>query len=145
MLCVGAITGIGLWLLGVPLALSLALLAGLLEFIPYVGPIASAVPAILVGFALRPALALEVAALYLLVHLIEGYILVPLIQKKAVALPPALGITAVVMFGVLFGPLGIMLAHPLMVTVMVLIRKLYVERISAEGIDHELQRSEHIL
>ena len=127
MLCVGAITGIGLWLLGIPLALSLALLAGVLEFIPYAGPIVSAVPAILVGFTLNPTTAMEVAGLYLLVHLIEGYILVPLIQKRAVALPPALGITAVAVFGVLIGPLGVVLAHPLMVTLLVLIRKLYVE------------------
>lgn len=130
MLCVGLITGVGLWLLGIPLALSLGFLAGLLEFISYVGPIASAVPAILVGFALHPMIALEVAALYLAVHFIEGYILVPLIQKRAVALPPALGVTAVVIFGVLFGPLGIVLAHPLMVTALVLVRKLYAERAS---------------
>jgi len=128
MLCVGVLSGIGLWLIGIPLALSLGFLSGLMEFIPYVGPIASAVPAILVGFASGPMLALEVTGLYLLVHLIEGYILVPLIQKRAVALPPALGVTAVVIFGVLFGPLGIVLAHPLMVTTIVLVRKLYVEK-----------------
>jgi predicted PurR-regulated permease PerM len=130
MLCVGVISGTGLWLLGVPLALSLGFLAGLLEFVPYVGPIASAVPAVLVAFASRPMLAVEVIGLYLLVHLIEGYILVPLIQKRAVALPPALGIIAVVIFGILFGPLGIIFAHPLMVTVIVLVRKLYVDRMT---------------
>jgi predicted PurR-regulated permease PerM len=139
MLCVGVITGVGLWLLGVPLALSLALLAGLLEFVPYIGPIVSAVPAVLVGFAMRPSLALEVAGLYLAVHLVEGYILVPYIQKKAVSLPPALAITAVVIFGELFGPLGIMLAHPLMVTVLVLARRLYIPRISASHADRNLQ------
>jgi predicted PurR-regulated permease PerM len=135
MLCVGVITGIGLWLLGIPLALSLAFLAGLLEFIPYVGPIVSSIPAIVVGFASSPMLAVEVAALYLLVHLIEGYILVPIIQKKAVALPPALGITAVVVFGVLIGPLGIVLAHPLMVTAIVVVRKLYIERNATECVN----------
>ena len=138
MLAVGVITGVGLWILGVPLALSLALLAGLLEFIPYVGPIVSAIPAILVGFASSPMLAVEVTGLYLLVHVIEGYILVPVIQKKAVALAPALGITAVLIFGVLIGPLGIVLAHPLMVTTMVLVRKLYIER-SATDYAHATQ------
>jgi len=132
MVCVGLITGIGLWLLGIPLALVLALLGRLLEFIPYVGPIVSAIPAILVGFTSSPLLAVEVTGLYLLVHLVEGYILVPIIQKKAVALPPALGIIAVVVFGMLFGPLGIVLAHPLMVTTMVLVRRLYIERNAAE-------------
>lgn len=128
MLSVGVITGIGLWLLGIPLALSLAFLAGLLEFVPFVGPFLSAIPAILVGFASSPMLALEVTGVYLVVHFVEGYILVPMIQKKAVALPPALGITAIVIFGVLIGPLGIVLAHPLMITAIVLVRKLYVER-----------------
>ena len=132
MLCVGVITGMGLWLLGVPLALSLGFLSGLLEAVPYAGPIVAAVPAILVGFAGSPSLALEVAGLYLGVHLFEGYLLVPFIQKRAVALPPALGITAVVIFGVLLGPLGIMLAHPLMVTAITLVRKLYITRLSIE-------------
>lgn len=128
MLCVGVITGLGLWLLHVPLAASLAVLAGLLEFVPYVGPIASAVPAILIGFAVSPTLALEVTALFILVHVIEGYVLVPIIQRKAVSLPPALGLGAVFMLGKLFGPLGIVLAHPLTVSALVVVRKLWVER-----------------
>ncbi len=128
MLCVGVITFIGLSLLRVPLAASLGVLAGALEFVPYVGPIASAVPALLIGFAASPTLALEVGALFLLVHVIEGYVLVPLIQRKAVSLPPALGLGAVVVFGTLFGPLGVVLAHPLTVSALVAVRKLYLER-----------------
>ena len=130
MLVVGVITGIGLWLLGIPLALSLGFLAGLLEIVPYVGPIASAVPATLVGFTAGPVAAVEVIGLFLLVHLIEGYILVPLVQKRAVALPPALAVTAVVIFGTLLGPLGVVLAHPLMITLIVFVEKLYLDEAS---------------
>lgn len=128
MLCVGTFTALGLWALRIPLALSLGLLAGLLEFIPYVGPIVSAVPAILVAFSVGPWQALEVAGLFLVVHGLEAYVLVPMIQRWAVALPPALGIVAVITFGLLFGPIGVILAHPLMVCAMILVRELYLER-----------------
>lgn len=124
MLVVGALTSLGLSLLDIPLGLSLGILAGLAEFIPYVGPIISSVPAILVAFTLGPTLAVEVAGLYLLVHAIEAYVLVPIIQKRAVALPPALGLVAVVFFGLLLGPLGIVFAHPLTVALMVLVQQL---------------------
>jgi len=124
MLAVGTFTSVGLSLLGVPLGLSLGILAGLAEFIPYVGPIVSSVPAILVAFTLGPTIAVEVAGLYLMVHAIEAYVLVPIIQKRAVALPPALGLIAVVFFGLLLGPLGVVFAHPLTVSVMVLIQQL---------------------
>jgi predicted PurR-regulated permease PerM len=127
MICIGLITGVGLWLLGIPLALSIGFLAGLMEFVPYLGPIASAIPAILIAFARGPVPAVEVLALYILVHVVEAYVLVPLIQRRAVALPPALGLIAVVIFGILFGLPGVIFAHPLMVTVMVLVEKLYLE------------------
>ena len=127
MICIGVATTLGLWVIGIPLALSLGILAGALEFIPYVGPIVSSIPAILVAFTVGPWHVLEVIGLFLAVHVLEGYILVPAIQKWAVALPPALALTAVVMFGLLFGPLGIILAHPLMVCAMVLVEELYVQ------------------
>jgi predicted PurR-regulated permease PerM len=126
MLSVGAATTLALWLIGIPLALSLGVLAGVLEFVPYVGPIVSAVPAVLVAFTVGPWPALEVAGLFLAIHFFEGYVLVPSIQKWAVALPPALAIVAVVIFGLLFGPIGIILAHPLMVCAIVLVEELYV-------------------
>jgi predicted PurR-regulated permease PerM len=127
MLVVGVITGLGLWLLGIRLALSLGFLAGLLEIVPYVGPIVSAVPATLVGFTAGPVPAMEVVGLFLIVHLLEGYVLIPLVQKRAVALPPALAVTAVVIFGTLLGPLGVVLAHPLMITLIVFIERFYLD------------------
>ncbi len=127
MVCVGALTGIGLTLLGVPLALSLALIAGLLEFIPIIGPFLSAIPAVLVAFTQGGQMALYVALLYLVIQQIEGNVLMPIVQKWAVSLPPALGLMGVVIFGLLFGVMGILFATPLMVVVMVMVQKLYVE------------------
>jgi predicted PurR-regulated permease PerM len=126
MLCVGALSSISLALIGIPLALSLGILAGICEFVPYVGPIVASIPAILVAFTLGATPAIEVAGLYLLVHALEGYVLVPIIQKRTVALPPALALIAVVLFGLMFGPLGVILAHPLMVTVIVLTKRFYI-------------------
>jgi predicted PurR-regulated permease PerM len=127
MIIVGVVTGFGLWMLDVPLALSLALIAGVLEFIPFIGPILSAVPAVLVAFTHEPMTPVYVALLYLGVQQIEGNVLMPLIQRWAVKLPPALSLIGAVVFGVLFGVLGVLFATPLMVVVMVLVQKLYVE------------------
>jgi predicted PurR-regulated permease PerM len=128
MICVGVMTTVGLLLLGIPLALSLGILAGVCEFVPYLGPIVSSIPAILVGFTHGAVPAMEVVGLFLIVHALEAYVLVPLIQKRAVALPPALGLVAVLLFGWVFGPLGVILAHPLMVSIIVLVRQLYIGR-----------------
>ena len=127
MIIVGLITGVGLWLLGIPLALSLGLIAGLLEFIPFVGPILSAIPAVLVALTQGGMSPLYVVLLYLAVQQIEGNLLMPLIQRWVVALPPALGLLGLVVFGLLLGVLGVLVATPLMVVVMVLTQKLYVE------------------
>lgn len=127
MAFVGIATAVGLLLLGVPLVLPLALLAALLDFIPNVGPIASAVPAMLIAFTIRPMLALEVGALYLGVQIVESYILGPLVQKRAVSLPPAFTLLGQVFIGTLFGPLGLILATPLLVVLMTFVKMVYVE------------------
>ena len=135
MTCVAVLTGIGISLLRIPLAFSLAVLAGLLEFIPFVGPIAAAVPGILMGFTVDPATAVYAALLYIVIQQVEGNVLQPLIQRWAVALPPALSILSVVVFGVLFGLAGVIFATPLMVVIKVMIQDLYVrtEEASAAG------------
>ena len=127
MIAVGCLTFAGLSLLGMPLALSLSLIALLLEFIPFIGPILSGVPAVLVAFTVGPTEALYVALLYLFIHQIEGNVVMPIVQKWAVALPPALGILSVVMFGLLFGLPGVVFAVPLMVVVIALVKTLYVD------------------
>nr|WP_294171179.1 AI-2E family transporter [uncultured Sphingomonas sp.] len=126
MVLIGTLTGLGLWMLGVPSALALALLAGLLEFVPYVGPIIAAIPAVLIAFAIDPQLGLWTVLLYVLIQNIEGYAVQPLIQSWAVEVPGAVLLFALLACGGLFGPLGIVFAAPLTVVVYVLIKRLYV-------------------
>ena len=127
MAVVGLLTWFGLMIIGVPSALTLGLLAALLEFIPFIGPIVAAVPAILLGFAAGPDKALWVALLFLAIQQFEGNVLEPLVQQRAVDLPPALLLFALVAGGLVFGIAGILLAAPLTVVLYVLVKKLYVQ------------------
>jgi predicted PurR-regulated permease PerM len=127
MAIIAAMTTVGLWLLGVQLALTLGLLSGLLAFVPYVGSVTSAIPPILIALTESTALALYVVALYLGVHLVEGYVLVPLMQKRMVHLPPALTLSAQAILGALFGVIGLALATPLAAALVTATRMLYVE------------------
>jgi predicted PurR-regulated permease PerM len=127
MLIVGTATSIGLSLLGVPLALILGIIAGLLDFVPYLGPIMAGVPAVLIAFSISPDLALYTVLLFTGVQLVEGYVLQPLIESRAVDLPPALTIVMQLVFGTLFGFAGVALATPLAAALKVLVQMLYVE------------------
>lgn len=126
MLVVGLLTGIGLWLLGVPSAMALGLLAGLLEFVPFIGPLIAAIPAILLSLAAGPEMTLWVCLLYLAVQQFEGSLLTPLIQQYVVELPGALLLFSLLGFGMLFGTLGVILAAPLAVVTLILVKRLYV-------------------
>ena len=126
MIVVGLLTGTGLWLLGLPSALVLGLLAGLLEFIPFLGPFLSAAPAILLALAVSPDLALWVLLLYVGVQQLEGYLITPLVQQYAVELPGVILLFSLIGFGLLFGTLGVILAAPLTVVTYVLVKRLYV-------------------
>lgn len=127
MTFIGVITGVGLALLGVPLAFILGLLAALLSFIPNLGPILSALPAILLGFVQGPQMALWVAALYGGVQIVESYLLDPIIDRKTVHLPPAFTIVAQLVMVLFAGLLGLTLATPLAAAVVVLVTMLYVQ------------------
>ncbi|MGH8176369.1 MAG: AI-2E family transporter [Steroidobacter sp.] len=127
MTIVGAVTTFGLWLLDVPLALGLGLIAAALDFVPFVGPIAAAAPGVLVALSNGPTQVAYVVLLYMGIQLIEGYVLTPLIEQRSVRLPPALTIGAQVLLGVLVGALGVVFATPLTAVLVVLIKKLYVE------------------
>ena len=126
MVAVGLLVGFGLWALGMPSALALGLLAGLLEFIPFAGPIVAALPAVLLSLAVGPDMALWVLALYFAVQQFEGYVLTPLVQQYAVDLPGVVLIFSLIGFGTLFGTLGLILAAPLTVVSYVLVKRLYV-------------------
>jgi predicted PurR-regulated permease PerM len=137
MALIAAMTSIGLSLLGVQLAITLGILAGILTFIPYIGSAASAVPAILIALTQNGQTALYVLLLYVGVHIVEGYILVPLMQKKMVHVPPALTLAAQALLGALFGILGLALATPLVAAAVTAVRLLYVEDVLAD----DMQRS----
>lgn len=127
MITNGALTTAGLFLLGVPLALTLGAVAGLLNFVPNIGPIIAAVPAVLIAWTLGPWQALYVLLLYIFLQNLDGYVFTPLVQKRTVALPPALTIVAQLLFGVLAGSIGVLLATPLTAATAVLVRRLYLE------------------
>jgi predicted PurR-regulated permease PerM len=129
MLFVGLVTAIGLWTAGVPLAIPLGILSGLLDFVPVVGPFLAAIPGVVIAFAQGPDVALKAIAVYVAVQFIEGHLVIPLAQKWAVAMPPALALAAIVSAGALFGLAGVLFALPLAVVATVLVRELYVERI----------------
>ena len=127
MVLVGLLTGIGLWLIGVPSALALGLLAGLLVFIPFAGPIIAAIPAVLLARGVGPDLALWTILLYVVIQQCEGNLLQPLVQQYAVDLPPLVLLFSLLGFGMLFGALGIILAAPATVVSYVLVKRLYVQ------------------
>jgi predicted PurR-regulated permease PerM len=125
--CVALLTGAGLLLLGAPFAVALALLAGLMEFVPYIGPFVAAIPAILVGFAAGPQLALYIALLFVGIQLTESYLLAPLVQHRAVHIAPAAILFSQVLMGAIVGAIGVAVATPLAAAVMVAVSMLYVE------------------
>lgn len=127
MVVIGILTVVGLWLIGIDLALLLGLIAGLLSFIPNIGPILALVPAVLIALISGPEDVLYVVLLYTGVQAFESYLLTPLLQKRLVDLPPALTIAMQFLFGVLAGGLGLLLATPLTAMLMVLTRTVYIE------------------
>lgn len=141
MVVIGVVTGFGLWLLGIRSALTLGLIAGILEFVPVVGPVLSAVPSVVVGLADGGlSMGLWVVALYVVIQQGESILLTPLIAQRSVDLPPVVTIFAIIVFAALFGPLGVFLATPLAVVCMVVVKKLWVretlqEEVSVPGED----------
>lgn len=127
MVVVGLLTGLGLWLLDVPQALVLAILAFGLEIVPYLGPILAAIPALLLVWPEGMTQVLYVGLLYVGIQSAEGYVVLPLAYRETVSLPPVLAILAVVLMGLVGGVLGVFVAAPLVVAAMVLVKMLYVQ------------------
>lgn len=127
MALVGALTALGLWAVGIPAPFALGLIAGVFAFVPYLGPILASAPGILMAATQGPMTALYAAAVYGLVHFVEGNLITPLVQAEVVMLPPVLTIFATLCFGLLLGPIGVLLAAPMTVVLLVLVNTLYVE------------------
>ncbi|MBE9585601.1 AI-2E family transporter [Mucilaginibacter sp. JRF] len=128
MCLIAVLTVTGLSVVGIPMALTLALLAGLLNFIPNFGPLIAMVPAVLLGFMDSANTAIIIAIMYILIQTLESNIITPMVQKKMIDLPPALTIISQVLMGTLSGVLGILLATPILAVVIVLVDELYVKR-----------------
>jgi predicted PurR-regulated permease PerM len=127
MVTIGVVSTIALLVLGVKAPFALGIIAGLLEFVPTIGPILSAVPAIAMGFLDSPEKALYVGLAYLAIQQLEGHLLIPLLMKGGMDLPPVLTIVTQGLMALLFGFLGLMIAVPLLAALMVPIKMLYVE------------------
>jgi len=112
MTVVGLLTFIGLNLIGIRYALALAVLAGLLEAIPNLGPTISSIPAILLGFAVSPVMGVTALALYFIIQQLENNLIVPVVMKKAVGLNPIITLIALIVGGKIAGVLGVILAVP---------------------------------
>lgn len=126
MLIIFVLTSIGLLIVGVPMWLALALIAGVLNFIPNFGPLIAMIPAVLVSLMISPITAVIVAGMYILIQTIES-VITPLVQQKLVNIPPALSITAQLLISPFAGGWGLVLATPLMLIIMTLVRELYVK------------------
>ncbi len=135
MLIVAVLTWLGLMLLGVPLPLTLGLLAGTLAFIPNFGPLIALIPAVLLGFLDGPATALYVVILYMIIQVVESNFITPFIQREMVHLPLAMIIIAQVVLGILVGGLGLILATPIVAVIIVLVKMLYVEDMLGQSVE----------
>ena len=134
MVMVGVLSVVGLMLLKIPMALALGLIAGLFTFVDYAGAVASAVPPIVVALAKSPAHALYVVILYVVIHVLEGYVLTPWLVKRAVKQPPAFTLGMQTVFGAAFGIMGVAFATPLTIVGVILIQQLYVRRMESRAI-----------
>lgn len=126
MVLIGVLAAFAIWLIGVPSPLALGLIAAIGEFIPYLGPILAAIPALLVAITKSPEAALWTLLAYLIIHQLEGQVVSPLIQRRMVAIPPAVMLLGIVAITYLFGAIAIIFAAPIAVVVFAAINLLYV-------------------
>jgi predicted PurR-regulated permease PerM len=128
MLVVFVLTAIGLVIMGMPMWLVLALIAGMLNFIPNFGPLIAMIPAVLLGLMQSPATAIWVAGLYIVVQVAESNFITPMVQQRLISIPPALIIIAQLFIAPLTSFWGLLLATPLMLTIMILVKELYIKK-----------------
>lgn len=134
MAIVGVLVWTGLAIVGVPLALVLGVVAGLLDFVPYFGPILAAVPGVLLGLVEGVEAALYVAGVYTAVQLVENYVVSPVVERKTVLLPPALTMGFQLVMGLVAGVVGAALASPLLAALLVVVKRVYVEDVLGDRV-----------
>lgn len=133
MAVVGTGVALGTWWIGLPAPLALGLIAGLLEFVPVVGPVLGAIPALLLALTMGWSMLLWTAALYLGIEQLESNLLMPMVERSVADVPPAVFLLALVAVGALFGVTGILLSGPLSVVGYVMVNRLYVAPLNGEG------------
>lgn len=125
MLAVGLGTYIGLLLIGIPFALPLAILAGIFEIIPFLGPIVSAIPAVLIGFGISPLIGFVVIVMAFLIQQLEGYVLVPKIMEKSIGVSPLIILISIAIGAKLAGIMGVIISVPFVITLKVLVEEYF--------------------
>jgi predicted PurR-regulated permease PerM len=137
MLFVGFATTIGLWIVGLPAAPAIGLVAGLCEFVPYLGTFVVVVPSVILAFSESTTTGIWTIVVLVVVQQVQGNLVMPLLQSRMVELPPALTIFSLIAAGVLLGPVGVILATPLTVVVMVIVKSVYVSPSDLKPQDRE--------
>jgi predicted PurR-regulated permease PerM len=142
MAMIGLLFTVALFLIGIPFALLLGILSGLLAFIPFVGPFISIIPPILLALAQDPILALWILLAYAVVQFIEGNLIQPVVMNRAVSLHPTVIVFALLIMSTLFGFVGLLLAIPLIAALKVLVRELWIEQMDSMGTDPDPPKEE---
>ncbi len=137
MLFVGISTTIGLWLVGLPAAPAIGLVAGLCEFVPYLGTFVVVLPSVILAFSESATTGIWTIVVLVVVQQVQGNLVMPLLQSRMVELPPALTIFSLIAAGVLLGPVGVILATPLTVVVMVIVKSVYLQPSDLKPADRE--------
>jgi predicted PurR-regulated permease PerM len=139
MLLVGVFTGMSLWLIGLPSAFALGLIAGFAEFIPIAGPILAAIPALIIAASMSWDMVFWVLGVIVIIQQVESNIIMPLLVGRTVDIAPGVALFAIVAMGMIFGALGLVFGFPLTVAIDVLIRRLYVHDTLGEQVTSKRQ------
>ncbi|MBV8753392.1 MAG: AI-2E family transporter [Hyphomicrobiales bacterium] len=132
MVVIGIITTLAVWMIGLPSPLALGLIAGIAEFVPYLGPIVASIPALLIASTQNFDAFVWTGAAYLIIHQIEGEVIAPLIQRHMILIPPALTLLGIVAVDYLFGTFAIVLAAPLVIAIFIAVKRLYIRDVLHE-------------
>jgi predicted PurR-regulated permease PerM len=128
MMAVGLLTSLGMWMIGMPAPLALGAIAGLLSFVPNIGPIVAALPGLLLALGQGPWMVLWAGLIYLAAQFVESNAITPLVEQYAIAVPPGILIVTQFVFASLGGVWGMIISTPLLVVVMVLVQQLYINQ-----------------
>ncbi len=132
MACVAVLTTAAYWLIGLPSPFGLGLIAGIMDFIPFLGPILGALPAVLIAFSVSGEAALWTMLAVLVIQQIEGNVIQPIVARSVISIPPAMALFAILVGSILFGTLGLIFGFPLAIVTYVLVKKLYVRETLGE-------------